>query len=571
MVNYMNEENENVKGYNTLVINAYGGPGAGKSTAALDIVSALKKKDIIAEYVPEYAKELLWQGRTDLLDGSSEHQHMILEEQYRRQEQLKGKCQIIVTDSPLLLNISYNKQLTADYEKEVLERYDEFQNFAFIVQRDEKKYEQEGRLQDLDQAKHIDKLVMDLLDKNKVGYGIYNHENIGKVVYNASKVYYGINKSKTDLPKNVKKISQAITKKKEEYIAVQKDKLNEVNHEIKKLAISYVTKPEQIAELLKFGAQFYNYSARNVMLIMSQNSGATYVQSFEKWKEAGYHVNKGQRGLKVLVPVTTTYIKVPGEKDEYIKLSLAPKKLKELYKQHKVESIKKNYYTVGNVFDISQTNCPTEKYPEFYNMGYRNTDHDKLIEGIENYATKELEIPVFTNDINSISIRGYYLPSVKTITINHLLNSTEHLSTLTHELGHAVMDHSTYASAEDKYRKEFEADCFSIMLDNHLGIPITNSRQSHLAQNYRNMENDYLSKDKNFEFDEIIGDVFKHFSAVVNVMDNYIDDKLEKGKNIEAVQPGTQEVQTTNGKSNLLNNMLKKQYSVDQENEIEMA
>lgn len=570
MVNYMNEENENVKGYNTLVINAYGGPGAGKSTAALDIVSALKKKDIIAEYVPEYAKELLWQGRTDLLDGSSEHQHMILEEQYRRQEQLKGKCQIIVTDSPLLLNISYNKQLTADYEKEVLERYDEFQNFAFVVQRDESKYEQEGRIQDLEQAKKIDKLVTDLLDKNDIRYGTYNHDNIGKVVYNASKVYYGINKSKTDIPEKVKKISEKITQEKEKYVAVQKDKLNEVNMQIKNLAMNYVTKPEQIAELLKFGAQFYNYSARNVMLIMSQNKGATYVQSFEKWKESGYNVKKGQRGLKVLVPVTTTYLKVPGTKEEYVKLSTASKELKELYQQHKIEAIKKNYYTVGNVFDISQTNCPAEKYPEFYTMGYKDSDHDKLIKGIESYAEEVLNIPVRTKELDSISLRGYYLPDIKSITINSLLNSSEHLSTLTHELGHAVMDHTQYQSIDDEYRKEFEADCFSIMLDNHLGIPLVDSRKNHIAKNYRDMESKYLAMDKDYEFDEIVGDVFKRFSGIVDQMDNYINEQLNvsKSKNIDVEKAA---FKLPGGKSNILSKMINKQYAAGQENEIEMA
>ena len=40
------------------VVNLYGGPGAGKSTAALQLVAELKKRGINADYVSEYAKEL---------------------------------------------------------------------------------------------------------------------------------------------------------------------------------------------------------------------------------------------------------------------------------------------------------------------------------------------------------------------------------------------------------------------------------------------------------------------------------------------------------------------------------
>ena len=43
---------------NTIVINAFGGPGSGKTTACFQIACELKKKGYVVEYVPEYAKEL---------------------------------------------------------------------------------------------------------------------------------------------------------------------------------------------------------------------------------------------------------------------------------------------------------------------------------------------------------------------------------------------------------------------------------------------------------------------------------------------------------------------------------
>lgn len=63
-----------------IVINGYGGPGAGKSTACLEITAALKKEGYNAEYVQEYAKELVYEKDMEMLDGSPEHQYEILKE-----------------------------------------------------------------------------------------------------------------------------------------------------------------------------------------------------------------------------------------------------------------------------------------------------------------------------------------------------------------------------------------------------------------------------------------------------------------------------------------------------------
>lgn len=85
---------------NTKIVNAFAGPGAGKTTACLEIVSQLKMRGKSAEYVPEYAKELVWDERTQLLDGSLMNQLTILCEQYKRIKRLFHKVDYIVTDSP---------------------------------------------------------------------------------------------------------------------------------------------------------------------------------------------------------------------------------------------------------------------------------------------------------------------------------------------------------------------------------------------------------------------------------------------------------------------------------------
>ncbi len=45
----------------TIVINLFGEPGAGKSTAAMDITARLKRKGINAEYVSGFAKDKVYE------------------------------------------------------------------------------------------------------------------------------------------------------------------------------------------------------------------------------------------------------------------------------------------------------------------------------------------------------------------------------------------------------------------------------------------------------------------------------------------------------------------------------
>lgn len=66
-----NESEDNIKPISTtLIVNIYGGPGAGKSTTALQLVAELKKLGYHADYVSEVAKELVYAKDFEHLDGT---------------------------------------------------------------------------------------------------------------------------------------------------------------------------------------------------------------------------------------------------------------------------------------------------------------------------------------------------------------------------------------------------------------------------------------------------------------------------------------------------------------------
>lgn len=169
----------------TVVINAFGGAGAGKTTACLEIAEKLKKAGYITEYVQEYAKELVWEQDWEKLDGSQEHQFEILQEQLRRMDRLYGKVDFIVTDAPVFLNAIYNKELTEVYDKMLVDLYSQYNNFNFIMERDVSKFEAEGRMQNLEESIQKDGEIKSLLDRKGLYYGVYNHSTVEKIVNNA--------------------------------------------------------------------------------------------------------------------------------------------------------------------------------------------------------------------------------------------------------------------------------------------------------------------------------------------------------------------------------------------------
>lgn len=150
----------------TVVINLFGGPGAGKSTCAMEICSELKKHGLSADYVQEYAKELVYENHMDLLDGSREHQQLLFEEQKRRVNILLGKVDFIVTDSPVILSAIYNKELTPDFEQQVLKEFNKNRNFNIFINRG-KTFESNGRIHNLDESIEIDNQLKEYLDKIK--------------------------------------------------------------------------------------------------------------------------------------------------------------------------------------------------------------------------------------------------------------------------------------------------------------------------------------------------------------------------------------------------------------------
>lgn len=94
----------------TSLINLYGSPGSGKSTIAAWLFAKMKRKRINVELVTEVAKDLVWEGNRCRLDN----QLYILGEQSTRLLRLRNKVDVIISDSPMLMQLYYGQDLPKD-------------------------------------------------------------------------------------------------------------------------------------------------------------------------------------------------------------------------------------------------------------------------------------------------------------------------------------------------------------------------------------------------------------------------------------------------------------------------
>src|SRR5262245_21701412 len=62
-------------------------------------------------------------------------------------------------------------------------------------------------------------------------------------------------------------------------------------------------KSEALVRYLDMMATFHRYSFRNCLLIAIQKPDATLVAGFNKWKELGRWVKKGEKGITIFAPL----------------------------------------------------------------------------------------------------------------------------------------------------------------------------------------------------------------------------------------------------------------------------
>lgn len=151
------------------VINLFAGPGVGKSTTAAGLFFEMKKMGLNVELVQEYAKDMVYEQRHNILTD----QIYVFAKQQRRIARLKDhNLHWVITDSPIPLGLIYLQPgaLSENFHKLVMEVFDAYHNHNFLLSRNVA-YNPVGRNQKTEQeAVVFDQKVTQLLNQWQVPF-----------------------------------------------------------------------------------------------------------------------------------------------------------------------------------------------------------------------------------------------------------------------------------------------------------------------------------------------------------------------------------------------------------------
>jgi hypothetical protein len=161
------------------VINLYGGPGTGKSTVMAELFARLKWAGSNVEMASEFAKDLVWEKRFHTLND----QIYIFGKQNHRIQRLEDQVDYVITDSPLLLSLYYNKGRGNHFDSLVTEVYQSYRNIDIFLTR-EKNYSPLGRMQTEEEAIAIDGELLKILGDNSERYYTVpaNHDAVNQIM-----------------------------------------------------------------------------------------------------------------------------------------------------------------------------------------------------------------------------------------------------------------------------------------------------------------------------------------------------------------------------------------------------
>ena len=126
----------------------------------------LKRLGVNCEMVTEYVKDKVWEESFRVMKD----QLYLSSKYYHKLWRVSDKVDFIVTDSCLLSGIFYDSSGSKAFENLMVEKYNEFDNMLYFLNRDDSFYETVGRMQDLREAKEIDAKIKSFLDSRGIPY-----------------------------------------------------------------------------------------------------------------------------------------------------------------------------------------------------------------------------------------------------------------------------------------------------------------------------------------------------------------------------------------------------------------
>lgn len=307
--------------------------------------------------------------------------------------------------------------------------------------------------------------------------------------------------------------------------------------------------PEKVQDYLDFVAKCPNYSYRNLLLIQSQYPSAKYVGSYNHFKDKGFHVMRGEKGIKILSPKFKKHVNVDGK---LLPLNKVDESIQEKVKNNEIKAIDKVYgYKPVTVFDVTQTNAKADDLPEYYpnrreklyTSSPNATEHvfkalqsfaeENNIKTVDNYTNNTYQNNSIGGAEKGVSIQTKDEEQI--IGIRQGLEPEEKNHTYIHELTHALHHHKA-SDHLTKQEEETEAEMVAYIVSKHYGIEPGESSIKYISDYSQNMKD--LKDTKN-----TINRVTNISRSFINQIDQHIDfehlEELQKTETFEVEEKDT--------------------------------
>ena len=225
--------------------------------------------------------------------------------------------------------------------------------------------------------------------------------------------------------------------------------------------VAAVFTSENYTRLLNMLGQFHNYSVNNCILILMQCPEASRVASFQTWKKLGYPVRKGEKGIKVLVPIPYTYQAEEKTVDELG------------YPVMEIVEAKGLTFKIGHVFDASQVDG------EMPTLAHELEDDPEDLRKAVDRIVAENENISYDHNLKKGSANGYYRRDTKQIALRPDMSATQTIKTIIHEKAHSLLHDS--ASAYTREEAEVQAESVAYCVCSAYGLDTSDYSFGYIA------------------------------------------------------------------------------------------
>jgi hypothetical protein len=221
----------------------------------------------------------------------------------------------------------------------------------------------------------------------------------------------------------------------------RQERVEEV-HEMLMGHLETMVSGEDWQAFLSLASKFHNYSANNCMLISIQCPTATRVASFNKWKELGRYVKKGEKAISILAPCGFKYEDADG--DERFML--------------------RGFKPVG-VFDISQTEGDDLDEREITTLL-----EGEAPAGMWDAISALIEAGGYTISFGDTRpANGVTYLDAKKVVISSTLSPAAAVKTLVHELTHTLQSEQ-HRKGLSRNILEIESESVAYVICNYFGL-----------------------------------------------------------------------------------------------------